>query len=274
MTRFGRPILIAAHPRSGTHLMIDFLRRNVPATRSWRLWGLPLDRLYLNVERLAADQRRFNDRIGRRIVQRPKRPLLKTHYMADYSASWRSDESGEIPEWGRNLIDAAVKIYVVRDPRDVMVSYRQFLATIDSAAQCGLGEFVRQEHWTGDRSRLRWWRDHVEGWLSRASLIVRYEDLVQSPEEALVALTAAIDEKSAPRSQLLPPKVVTISKTRRDRILRLAPSSTAIIADRKIFANASWQDELTEEDHVYVDKEVGKIMNRFGYMFKSKDRGS
>ena len=34
-----RPIVVASHPRCGTHLLIDTLRLNCPETRGWKFPG-------------------------------------------------------------------------------------------------------------------------------------------------------------------------------------------------------------------------------------------
>src|SRR4051794_27731921 len=42
-----RPVVVASHPRSGTHLLIDLLRRQFPACASWKYPLERMDRLYL-----------------------------------------------------------------------------------------------------------------------------------------------------------------------------------------------------------------------------------
>ena len=46
----GKPILIASHPRSGTHLTIDLLRKQFQECQSYKRLGEPFDRLYLALE--------------------------------------------------------------------------------------------------------------------------------------------------------------------------------------------------------------------------------
>ncbi len=42
----GKPILIASHPRSGTHLTIDLLRKQFLECQSSKRLGEPLDKIY------------------------------------------------------------------------------------------------------------------------------------------------------------------------------------------------------------------------------------
>lgn len=67
-------------------------------------------------------------------------------------------------------------IYLVRDPRDVMVSFYYHHRRTDPEFNMSLDEFViENKTWAGD------WGDHVAGWLVHADgervLVVRYEDL-------------------------------------------------------------------------------------------------
>ena len=57
LSKIDRPILIASHPRSGTHLTIDFLRRQFSPCSSWKHWGESLDNLYLPLEAITAQQK-------------------------------------------------------------------------------------------------------------------------------------------------------------------------------------------------------------------------
>lgn len=50
----GKPIIVASHPRSGTHLTMDLLRKQFPACVTYKLPTQPLDRLYLALEALSA----------------------------------------------------------------------------------------------------------------------------------------------------------------------------------------------------------------------------
>lgn len=260
-------LLVSSHPRSGTHLMIDVLRRQFPSTRSWRLFGRPLDHLYLNLERLVAENRRFDDAMALRIVARPRRPLMKTHFLADFSESWVADESGPMPPEWRDYADRAMHLYVHRDPRDVMASYKQFLSSIvPGVAEMTLGAFMRSPHWSGGEDRLGWWVRHVEGWRAVPGvMMVGYAALVKSPAAIIGDIEHMLGEASADRQPLLPPKVEKITDTRRHRLFSLAPHSTAIIADRQRFPLDDWRTALSPEDHGFIAQRAGGVMRSLGY---------
>ena len=54
----GKPVVVASHPRSGTHLTLDLLRKQFPACASYKLPAQPLDRLYFALEALSAPPQR------------------------------------------------------------------------------------------------------------------------------------------------------------------------------------------------------------------------
>ena len=269
LTRPGAydPILVASHPRSGTHLVIDLLRRQFKSTRNWRWWGLPLDYLYLNLERLGSSNRRFSDKLARKIVNRPRRALFKTHFEADFSQSWVPEESTHPgPAW-MNLLAKSKVIYVVRHPMDVMVSYHQFLVGIDpEIAALSLQEFMRSPHRAGQTDRLGWWQRHLTGWEARTgTLILRYEDIVADTGPVLDRIGTCIGEAPVDLQPLLPPKVTSILETRIDRVCRISPSSTAIVADRMSFPAEDWSQVLNDEDKEWVNERIGPLLQRFGY---------
>lgn len=261
------PVLVASHPRSGTHLVIDTIRRQVPGMRNWRPWGLPLDHLYLNLERTCSDNRHFDDALARRILARPRRGILKTHFLADLSESWIAEESGPLaPRW-RALAEAARAIYINRHPLKVMASYHQFLAGIDPhIATLGFRAFLESPHWTGTTDRLGWWQQHATGWLNRPNThVLHYEGLMRDPAKALAGVGAFLGETIKNRQPYLPPMVTTVNRTRMDRLLRLSPDSTAIVADSKRFPAPDWRSALGSTELDWIEGRCGALLHRLGY---------
>jgi hypothetical protein len=262
-----RPVLVASHPRSGTHLVMDLLRRQFRSLNTWRAWGLPLDYLYLNLERLGADSRRFPEALARRIVNRPRRALLKTHFDARFEAGWALDETVPPARHWLQLVSQAHAIYVLRHPLDVMASYHQFLCGIDkNLVELDFMSFLRSSHWDGSSNRLVWWSRHVMGWAERNGVIVlRYEDIVDRTGDILAQVSVALGEGSAGIHPLLPPKITSASQSRLKRLVRLSPSSTAIVADRNRFPAHNWRKSLTTSDLTWIEQQIGDSLSRFGY---------
>src|SRR3954451_10415909 len=130
-----RPIVVASHPRSGTHLLIDSLRLNFRECRSWKRLGENLHRLYLNLDEL--DGLEPDEAVE--LASRCKQPVLKTHALGDFSAACLKPGpcpcDPELVAWLR--ANAASFLYVYRDPREVMKSLHAFVraspADTDSA---------------------------------------------------------------------------------------------------------------------------------------------
>ncbi|MGH1579305.1 sulfotransferase domain-containing protein [Planktotalea sp.] len=269
-----QPIIVASHPRSGTHLVMDLLRRQFSSLHNWRFFGLPLDHLYLNLERLGADHRRFSQAQARKIVNRPKRALLKTHFTADFATSWAQDERTPPSGAWRDLAEQAHTLYVVRHPMDVMVSYHQFLSAIHTdVAQMDLMTFLHSRHWDNSADRLGWWQSHVQGWSAKPdACVIRYEDVVKATQNTLSQFAHEMGEQSKDRRPLLPPKVTSLRKTRLNRLTRLSPDSTAIIADRAGFPAINWQSALSPSDRREIAERLNPELDRFAYSLDDKAR--
>lgn len=262
-----RPVLVASHPRSGTHLVLDLLRRQFPSFQNWRWWWSPLDQLYLNLERLGAEKRRFDKALAKRIVNRPRRALMKTHFDAEFVNSWAKDETERPPAEWMEMVAHSHIFYVVRHPLDVMASYQQFLSGIDSSiAQLDFVAFLKSEHWNSSIDRLGWWAEHVTNWAGRSGItVLRYEDVIANTPVVVDRVSDVLGEQPNARLPLLPPKVSTIKRSRFGRFTRLSPDSTAIVADSRRFPAVEWRGDLDENEMAWISQKVGVPLSRFGY---------
>lgn len=267
------PVLVASHPRSGTHLVMDLLRRHFRSLDSWRLWGLPLDHLYLNIERLGAKERQFSETLALRIVNRPRRALMKTHFDAKFLVSWCEDESVPPPESWLEVISQANTVYVIRHPMDVMTSYHQFLSGIDKdIAELDFASFIKSPHWDRKASRLEWWAQHAIDWADKEGVtVLRYEDVVEHTDDIISHIAAWLGETRVGRVPLLPPKLTSKAQTRLDRMTRLSPSSTAIVADRKSFPTTDWRKHLRPKDMGWIEDRIYPMLERFCYRLDPKN---
>ena len=243
-----RPILVASHPRSGTHAVIDFIRKTFPSTRSWRLWGLPLNHLYVNIESLTLQESRVNKRLAEwsasRKFNRPDRALLKTHFLPDFSETWVEEQSGPLGASWREIIDEAHLVYVTRDPRAVMRSYKTFMSQFEPAyGEMSLVEFCQTAHWTGKMDRLDWWSRHVSEWLAVENVIhVRLERLLSDPAAVATRLSDALEERPVLSKDPLPKPFRSVWEARLSRLTSLAPESTTVLPELKEGAKAKQAD--------------------------------
>lgn len=75
-------------------------------------------------------------------------------------------------------------VYLLRDPRDVAISYYYWLLKFRHQPEGDLAAFL--ETFTADQTPYGGWGGHVRSWLAHPNcLFVRYEDLLARPEEKL-----------------------------------------------------------------------------------------
>jgi hypothetical protein len=214
-----------------------------------------------------SEHRHFDGAMVERVLRRNRRAILKTHFDAAFSESWMENETGRLEPHISDLVESALKIYVLRHPLDVLASFKQFMDGIDPGVQnMRFIEFIEAPHWSGRTDRLGHWAEHVAGWTARDDVLtVRYEDVIAKTHETLNSLEAAFDEPATGRHPLLPPMVKSIAKSRLNRLTQLSPASTAIVADSKRFRRPNWRTELSAQDLERCEKRIGHLLNRFGY---------
>jgi FkbM family methyltransferase len=175
----GKPILVASHPRSGTHLTIDLLRKQFVECSSYKYWGESLDHLYLPLEGLIAGSRPLPYANAVQRLKRAQRPILKSH--ANPKLTQLHTTYPDFTNWIQQEADV---FYIVRDGRDVLCSLHLFMQSYDPTTRCSFSEFLRQA--VNGKSRVKTWATHIRQWQQHPKVcIVRFEDLIHSPESTL-----------------------------------------------------------------------------------------
>ena len=88
-------------------------------------------------------------------------------------------------------------IYVIRDPRDVMLSYHRYARYLSNYSG-GLKEFAMD--WVAGRIWPCSWQEHINSWLAPFELTVfRYEDFVADPigQTGILAKVLGVDAEQA-----------------------------------------------------------------------------
>lgn len=168
-------------------------------------------------------------------------------------------------------------VYIVRDPRDVAVSYYYHyikLGMIDARAD--ISSFVRR-FIHGKLDGFGSWGEHVTGWVERRSgdpdfLLVRYEDLKQDAIRELAKISTHLGVNA-------PPEVIqnAVSWASVGNMRRL--ESEAVMQGHPAFCNTrkdilfvrkgvsgGWKGKIDLKDARLIEEVWGEIMQELGYL--------
>jgi estrone sulfotransferase len=144
-------------------------------------------------------------------------------------------------------------VYVMRDPRDVMVSYYHYQQSHRERPFAGpFEDFIRDERY-GLRACIK----HYHSWLPHSTIVVRYEALKEDAIKEFCRILSALDvgasealvHAAVERSDFKTAKSLE-EKTRYPRPERFGEQFQAV---RKGKAG-QWEDYFTDEDLAYYDK--------------------
>ncbi len=217
----GRPIVVASHMRSGTHLMIDLLRRQFADCRSWKWPGERNGMLYLPLDVLTQPVEGWSETRVLKVLHRARSPILKTHWTLPDLSNLRVHQ----PEFADWIESDGTFVHIVRNPFHVLAS--------QWAWDCSVGKIPQGQ----TRPTLQWietaiasWVHHYGIWSQRENTTVfRYEDIISDPRGAVARLYALLGENAVMRQPLLPGKLRGPWHSRWSRIAGIRPDSTEII---------------------------------------------
>jgi hypothetical protein len=174
-------------------------------------------------------------------------------------------------------------IYIVRDPRDVAVSYYEFqLKRRVISDNCSIEEFLPRFFKSEFEPGTGCWGDHVLSWLAtrqghRNFLFLRYEDMKRRTiEEATrIATFLGVDNKLESVA-----KAVELSSAERMRSLEKRQSGrwkeTKNTRPDKPFVGSAvsggWRFRLPESCVGLIESEWGQIMQMLGYELASQSK--
>lgn len=271
LDRLGvRPVVVASHPRSGTHLCLDTLRMNLPACAAWKRPFERADRLYVDIDATAENPTALPASLLLRVLGRARRPLIKTHAYPDLRRIINRPQplaaDPDLLDW---LRCHATFLYVYRDGREALCSLHQYMQAYFPQTRVPLAQFVRQQE--GGVSRVKAWARHVEEWIddSRVYCVAMCE-LLHHGRVIFPGLAEKLGvswEKG--RQPALPPRCGFEYASRLRRRMARRPASTAIAADPR-FKAEKWQTAFTHADRQFFLEESGDLLVRLG--FEESDR--
>jgi len=170
----------------------------------------------------------------------------------------------------------AAVVYIVRDPRDVAVSFAHHLnKSVDEAIAKMADETTRMALGrAGLRTQLpqhlSTWSDHVESWLDAPGLnlhLMRYEDMIEHPAEvfgkAVRFLGFDCDDAKLGRA-LAACRFDVLQAREAQEGFRECPPDVGNFFRRGIAGG--WRDSLTVEQERCIVAQHGRVMRRLGYL--------
>lgn len=234
-------LYLVSFPKSGATWM-DFLMANVHL----RMSGVNREVNFYNINMIVPDVHYCRE-IRASTLSFPGFRVMKSH--AGYNPFYRQ------------------VVYIVRDPRDVMVSYYKFLV--------GLGEFSGSisELIRSPKYGIETWVKHVHEWhggspVDLRIVFIRYEDLKLN-------IFATLKKMYETMGFAIPDEVLhaAIKESSFDKMKQLQddwnfggrPAADNFTFMRKGESGA-WGHDLTADDEIYIRSVAERYLDKFGYM--------
>jgi hypothetical protein len=212
----------------------------------------PVPVSFATIERIVPDIYQNTLRDLRRM---PRPRILKSHESFD-------------PRYGKTL-------YIVRDPRDVAVSYCRYLQRI-GVLPLGISWEQFVEYFVeGQLDTYGRWNDHVEGWLRHRSghddfLLVRYEDVLADALGALEKVAAFLSVRRE-RSELETIVADCSLKSMRAHEVRHENGmacQSGIVREIPFIGTGThgrWESVLPPAASARIERAFGSTMRKMGY---------
>ena len=166
-------------------------------------------------------------------------------------------------------------IYIIRDPRDVAVSYSKFIGeSIDITIDYMLSK--SRQIWNQNKSLgiiVSRWDYHVSSWLNlKAPIIfIRYEDLLNKTEKILNELINFLSEQLRIKIDVNQKKIENIIQSTSFNLLkqkeeregfREASKSSVFFREGK---SMQWKNDLNENQISIIEENFSETMKKFNY---------
>jgi hypothetical protein len=274
----GQLVWIASYPKSGNTWMRAFLhnyirRADAPCDIN-RLTDLTA--ADINAERYRRYDQRPASQYTIADVQRMRRLVHRDLTALDSTLVFVKTHNARLVVADAPLITPEVTagaIYLVRDPRDIAISYSRHrgLSVDDTIALMADPEAATGGTDTRIYERLSTWSEHVLSWTSRPDpriRVVRYETLLETPEATFGQQIRWLGE-DPPADRLR--RAVQFSafqemqaQEQTKGFKERAAESTAPFFG--IGRSGYWRDVLTSTQQARIERDHRAVMERFGYL--------
>ena len=186
--------------------------------------------------------------------------------------------------WFTNSSNTAGYIYIVRDPRDVAISWAKhanltydesinFMLDFNSCIEWAQAKSELPEH-IKPRTFLSSWDEHVGSWMNNdllvPKLILKYEDLVYKKKEVFDSIVNFFEKNFQINFKLTKVKIDNIIKTTDFKMLK---SQENQIGFEEAYSGAffrkgtknQWKDTLNVNQINKLENKFRDFMSKFGY---------
>ncbi len=249
-----KPIMIITHERSGTHFCMDCLRnffqdtykRQYPFQKTRNLyWVFPTLPIEKNLPFFISS-----------LQNSKSRPLIKTHVTTDIKDHVQKDLF-------HSLFEESDHIYVIRDGRDVLVSYFYFRIKFDNGSH-NFSNYLRSPQRIGHRNVVKYWADHVIEWREQLGQdkFIGFESLRNNMTETVTSLGNSLG-LTRNNSPIQP---IQVDRQRIVRAIKCALGIQRSSAVLPYYGNSkTWFSHFSEADKDFFKKIAGQVLIDLGY---------
>ncbi|MFX0133292.1 MAG: sulfotransferase domain-containing protein [Candidatus Hodarchaeota archaeon] len=263
---FKNLIVIVSHRRSGTHWIIDSIRKN----------SNDVSQNYFNLDQMLESSNKYisPDEFITLLNEYKKnklKPILKTHMTANFSP-FTSKKSLKIIN---EIIDNSKIIYVYRDGRDVMVSFWYYMKKFTKNLP-DFSDFIIMNNDSdptySNLNRIEYWKEHIVGWFEltykyRNICLVSYEELYYTYQKTMKHIFNFLElQKLYPKFKevkLQDKNVGYYFKKLMAKIIPINMESTSIHPRKGIVGDH--KNHFTKKDLDLFYKIAGDFMKKLGY---------
>lgn len=243
---------IVSYPRSGStwfrFLVGNLISKDEPIS-------------FRNVERVIPD---IHVNSTRYISSVPRPRLLKSHEYFD-------------PRYPQ-------VVYIVRDPRDIAVSYYRYYRKVKVLADgYPMGRYIAA-FLTGELQTWGSWRENVASWLAARQgrsgfLLLRYEDLLDKPHQELskaaefLGISSTANELARSVELSSVERMRELEKAQGDQWVTIKGSRQDVPFIGDAFSG-QWKTELEHDAVVAIETSWGDLMTQLGYGLSTTFRES
>jgi len=253
-----KPICVVSHPRSGTHLMIDFIRRHFPQTTDWKLPLQDSRVLILDVGQIWKKETTLEKSLNK--LKSIEYPIIKMHGF-DYPLLAKNHK-----DWLAYLEQEAILFYIVRDVRPMMCSYHEYAKSFWEPARVPIKEFIRQNEKHAplpQTSRIKYWADEVVEWVNKPRVqLIKYEDIIKNSAETISKIASHSGLSPSIKTPHLPPKIHNRWHDYFNRYISIQPTTTSVVIKTK---TPKWNEVMDDEDIAFIKAEGAEALKLLDY---------